>query len=105
MPTPAPAPTLINRPGKYICALTLIKYTRSTPTTTPPPALAPRATMNPQSMLILSGDIPIAASCRPQIDLSIVLFNHQSQQLRNAVRRHIGVLAGLRAEAVVPILG
>src|SRR5262245_862243 len=36
---------------------------------------------------------------------SVVLFDHHPQQLRDAVDRHVDVLTGLGAEAIVPALG
>jgi len=49
---------------------------------------------------------PLSDVCAywPQVDSSIVLFNHHPQQLRNPVRRDVDVLTRLSAEAVVPIL-
>lgn len=35
---------------------------------------------------------------------SVILLNHHPQQLRDPIRRDVDVLAGLRAEAIVPIL-
>jgi hypothetical protein len=39
----------------------------------------------------------------PRPYTSVVLFDHHRQQLRDPIRRYVDVLAGLRAEAIVPI--
>jgi hypothetical protein len=47
---------------------------------------------------------PVHAHCLGRAKL-VILLNHHPQQIRDPIRGDVDVLAGLRAEAIVPILG